>query len=365
MKTLSVFNNKGGVGKTTLTFHIGHVLAAMGHPTLFIDLDPQCNLTICGMDTESLHKIWEKEDAFVDDFESARKAASQTDFDNLIQEPRSIHFIVKPTEDGTGELERLPPPVKLANNLGLLPGRLTMHMFEDKISSRWSQVYSGDPQAIRTAAKIRHVAAEYAKQYGYEYVIFDTSPSLSMMNKIIISTTDGFLIPCMPDMFSLYGIRNIGKALQHWKREFETISRLLSDEKRKNFPETFVKFIGYTIYNAKRYANTNEWDLAQGSYGYAKQIPQTIQSYITPELRANISEATLAEPVGGTAIMHGHNTFPGMAQKYHVPIWDVPSAQREPEDVAGVAGQRQAYEATKANYTAFATDLISRMNSLT
>lgn len=41
MKTISVFNNKGGVGKTTLTFHLAHALAEQGFRTLLIDLDPQ------------------------------------------------------------------------------------------------------------------------------------------------------------------------------------------------------------------------------------------------------------------------------------------------------------------------------------
>jgi cellulose biosynthesis protein BcsQ len=50
----------------------------------------------------------------------------------------------------------------------------------------------------------------------------DTSPSLGALNKVIISTTDGFLIPCMPDMFSLYGIRNIGNALGDWKKQWIT-----------------------------------------------------------------------------------------------------------------------------------------------
>lgn len=58
MKTISIFNNKGGVGKTTLTFHLAHALAEMGQRTLLIDLDPQCNLTILSMDAEKLHEIW-------------------------------------------------------------------------------------------------------------------------------------------------------------------------------------------------------------------------------------------------------------------------------------------------------------------
>jgi cellulose biosynthesis protein BcsQ len=50
MKIISLFNNKGGVGKSTLAFHLSNILAELGYRTLIIDLDPQCNLTICGMD---------------------------------------------------------------------------------------------------------------------------------------------------------------------------------------------------------------------------------------------------------------------------------------------------------------------------
>ena len=46
MKIISLFNNKGGVGKTTLAYHLSCALAADGKKVLMIDLDPQCNLTI-------------------------------------------------------------------------------------------------------------------------------------------------------------------------------------------------------------------------------------------------------------------------------------------------------------------------------
>jgi cobyrinic acid ac-diamide synthase len=45
MKTIAFFNNKGGVGKTTFTFHLGYALERIGKKVLFADLDPQCNLT--------------------------------------------------------------------------------------------------------------------------------------------------------------------------------------------------------------------------------------------------------------------------------------------------------------------------------
>jgi len=42
---LSVFNHKGGVGKTTLTMNLAAALADMGRRVLVVDSDPQCNLT--------------------------------------------------------------------------------------------------------------------------------------------------------------------------------------------------------------------------------------------------------------------------------------------------------------------------------
>lgn len=46
MKVISFFNNKGGVGKTTLTANISSFFASeMGKRVLIIDCDPQCNIT--------------------------------------------------------------------------------------------------------------------------------------------------------------------------------------------------------------------------------------------------------------------------------------------------------------------------------
>jgi cellulose biosynthesis protein BcsQ len=348
-----------------LTFHLGHALAALGIKTLIVDLDPQCNLTILGIDEERLHNIWQAEDNFIDDFQRARDMATPKEFEELISSPRSVHFLLKPAEDGTADIGSLAPPCSLANNLDLIPGRLTMHLYEDKIASRWSDVYQGDPLAVRTITKPRELAEVYARQYGYEIVIMDTSPSLGALNKVIISTTDGFLIPCMPDMFSLYGVRNIGNALAIWKKQFDTVFHLLSSEKRKSFPTNFVRLLGFTIYNARKYSGSKPWNLATAHYNYAMQIPEAIKRLVGSEIRAQLDDSMLAMPIGGTSVMHSHNTLPAMAQKYHMPIWMVPACLTlEPEDAKTVRGNRDIYEATKNAYISFAKDLLKRMEML-
>ncbi|WP_152906057.1 ParA family protein, partial [Pseudomonas putida] len=104
MKILSVFNNKGGVGKTTLTYHLAHSLSEAGHKVLLLDADPQCNLTIYSMPVETIHDMWEKEDGCVElGIEEFRKNKTAQEIDELETETRSLHYLLQPTIDGTGD----------------------------------------------------------------------------------------------------------------------------------------------------------------------------------------------------------------------------------------------------------------------
>jgi cellulose biosynthesis protein BcsQ len=370
MKIVSVFNNKGGVGKSTLAFHLGYALNELGKKTLMIDLDPQCNLTICGIDTEKLHEIWLEEDEYVDDFEKFQANKE------LLQKPRSIHFLLKPTEDGLSDFDVIPPPVELDDNLHLIPGRLSIHKYENKIAERWSGAYQSDNLAIRTITKIREICNLYTAKYNYDVIIIDTSPSLGILNKTIISTVDCFFVPAQPDMFSLYGIRNIGNSLNIWQKEFETIYNLISTDKRKKFPEKFVQFIGYTIYNAKKYAGgNNEYDLAQAHYSYVQKIPDVIKSHITENNRTSLTDNEIENPIGGNAVIHTHNTFPSVAQSLNCPMWRVPDVytdlyrnnrqwlkNKEIEPLN--QGSYGHYRATRQKYIDFATSLLERLDKL-
>lgn len=366
MKIVSIFNNKGGVGKTTLTFHLAHALAELDKKVLLIDVDPQCNLTIHSVEMEEIHQIWESEDRFVDDFQRSRETLSTEKFATMLETPRTIHFLLKPTEDGSAEIPSIPPPISLAKNLDLIPGRLTMHLYEAKVAERGAGVYQGDPLAIRTATRIRSIAVQYAEKYKYDLVILDTSPSLGALNRIVITTADGFIVPCLPDLFSLYGIRNIGSALKIWKKQFDMIFHFLSEEKRQDFPKEFVQFLGFTIYNARKRTNrANPYNLPIAHYNYAQEIAPTIRDYISEKMRGRLSDDLLKEPIGGTEVMHSHNTLPSMAQKYLTPMWKIPSrSDLETDDARTIIGNRQIYEGTGNKYKNFAKDFMSRINLL-
>ena len=358
-KILTIFNNKGGVGKTTLTYHMAHAFAEMGKKTLLVDLDPQCNLTITALQMQDIHDIWSPEDDYIEDF-----SAASSNIDEMLKSPRSIHFILKPTEDGVDDLSSLPPPVCLNDNLSIIPGRLTLHRFEAKVSERWNSVYSGDPLSIRTITNIRKISIEYAEEYGFDFVIFDTSPSLGALNKNILTLADAFLIPCTPDLFSVYGIRNIGKSLGEWSKQFDTVYNVISSNKRGQFPDKFVKLIGFTIYNAKKYDGPNNiHKLAKAHEHYANQIPSTIQKHI-PQSVALPYDEVLGESIGGNSVIHTHNTFPSMAQKYHCPMWLIPDCDLDSEDVTTVRGNSQKFRDTQSAYQRFADAVIKRLGMI-
>lgn len=56
-KIIALFNNKGGVSKTTTTFHLGWKLAEKGYKTLIVDTDPQCNLTGLCLNADKYNKL--------------------------------------------------------------------------------------------------------------------------------------------------------------------------------------------------------------------------------------------------------------------------------------------------------------------
>ncbi|OHY54411.1 hypothetical protein BEH76_12850 [Shewanella algae] len=316
MKSVAVFNNKGGVGKSTLTHHLGCALSEMGVKTLMIDLDPQSNLSLFSLTEAEIESVWGVEDKFIEDYSSAKSGMPDGQFNSIHSSCRSIHYILKPVEDGQSDEVTLPPPWMIDDNLGLIPGRLTLHMFENKVAKQWSDAFLGEPQALRTVSAVRNLAMKYAAKHGFKVVLIDTSPSLGVLNKVIISNADAFIIPCAPDMFSNYGVRNIGNSLKQWLKEYDTMFSMLSDSKRQSFKGEFVKLLGYTIYNAKKRSDAkNHMKIAKAHFNWAEKLPMTIHSEIPSQCYDYLGRSVL-ESIGNNAVIHGHSTMPTMAQKW-------------------------------------------------
>ena len=225
MKMIAVFHNKGGVGKSTLLFHTACALAEQGHKVLMMDLDPQSNLTLYGLDEVELQNIWEQEEEVIAEGFPLGMNTFNTVKSEMMDSPRTIHFLLKPVESGVDDYNVLPPTVEINENLHLIPGRITLSQFESVLADRWSISPDENVLAVRTITQFRTIATRYTEKYGYEYVFVDVSPSLGLLNRAIITSCDAFFMPATPDLFSMYGIRNIGQTLEKWKQSYQAIYR--------------------------------------------------------------------------------------------------------------------------------------------
>jgi cellulose biosynthesis protein BcsQ len=196
MKSIALFNNKGGVSKTTTAFNLGWILAERGHRVLLVDADPQCNLTGMVMGFNS-----------------------HTDLDEFYsKEPtRNLKAALRPA------FESQPVPlapvdcVEVAGREGLflLPGHVGLAEYE--IQMGLAQELSGSIQALQNLpGSIRKLYELTAAQLDVEYVILDLSPGLGAINQNIVMTADYLIIPTTPDVFSVMALDSLSRVLPRW-----------------------------------------------------------------------------------------------------------------------------------------------------
>ena len=369
MRIVSIFNNKGGVGKTTLSFHLACALAESGKRVLLVDLDPQSNLSLHALTEESLSAIWDEEEDFVDNYGVKREENPQK-LEEIATRTRSVHFLLKAVEEGVDSLLELPPLHSVRENLWLLPGRLSLHMFENKLAQAHGQLFTNDYSAVRTVTELRNLIRKYGEQHDADIAILDTSPSLGLLNRYAISFSDGFFSPSSPDLFSLYAFKNIGKSLSEWHSYYLSVQNVLNISNREKLPDHFVKFLGYTIYNAKKSSKgiSGVEGLASTHKSYRKQLEGLIPDVIEEDLRVNYADV---EKGIDEAIMFTHNTFPAVAQALKCPIWEASDKARENKEVleelaiAVPSGNHiSAMRKTREDYLKFAVEFWRRVESL-
>ena len=193
MKTIAFFNNKGGVGKTSLVYHLAWMFADRGVPVLAADLDPQANLTAMFLNEERLEEIWPEDE----------------------EHRATIFGAVRPILRGIGDIAR-PPGEQIVPNLGLLPGDLGLSGFEDKLSDAWPRCHNSDEAAFRIMTAFHRLMNEMADGWA-ELVLIDVGPNLGAINRAALIASDHVCVPLAPDLYSLQGLKNLGPALMGWR----------------------------------------------------------------------------------------------------------------------------------------------------
>lgn len=193
MISIAFFNNKGGVGKTSLVYHTAWMFAELGYRVLAVDLDPQSNLSIMALDEDQLEALWPDDD-----------------------HPQTLHGAVAPLFGGTGDIR--PAYVEsLAGGLGLLVGDLALSRIEDDLSTEWPRCLEGRERAFRVTTAFWRVIRSAAQQHGADLVLIDVGPNLGAINRAALVASSHVVVPVAPDLFSLQGLKNLGPTLRQWR----------------------------------------------------------------------------------------------------------------------------------------------------
>ena len=199
---LTFFNNKGGVGKTSLVYHLAWMFSERGHRVLACDLDPQANLTSMFLEEDRLESMYEEGDG--------SPSHSGTIFE-----------CVRPLM----EVEDLRSPAlqKITAELQLIPGDLALAGFEDTLSAEWPNALgsTGLYRSFRILTAFSTIMQDGASRMDASMILADVGPNLGAINRSALISTDYVIVPVGADLFSLHGLRNLGPTLQNWRAEWK------------------------------------------------------------------------------------------------------------------------------------------------
>lgn len=292
MKSICFFNNKGGVGKTTLLCNVASYLATeISLRVLIVDADPQCNATQLIVGEEKVQRLYRLPQRS----KQSRQIRQETLFDVLRPVTIGDSSIAKPRNIIGNQENRF--------SVDLLPGHPQLALLEDRLSQAWLQLSGGDVGGARQTNWNTQLCTAVAADY--DLVFFDVGPSLGALNRSILLGTNYFVTPLGCDVFSLLGILNIAQWLNTWFAHYE---RSIDACRRAGFSaeldeynvcqsvSDISRFIGYTV---QQYITKSKEGKRRPTVRYEaikNKIPPTVHQYLGEYVAAHILPGSLELP---------------------------------------------------------------------
>lgn len=288
MRTITFFNNKGGVGKTTTVYHVSWMLSELGIKTLAVDLDPQSNLSSMFLNDDRLEEIYENELPF------------------------TILDAINPIVSGDPQV-----PVhieEINDNLGLIIGNLALSTFEDSLSDAWLKCLNKDIYSFRVTSIFSSIVKNAASKINAEFVLIDVGPNLGAINRAVTISSDYIIMPVASDLFSLQGIKNLGTTLNAWRDQWSLRKSLKPPKTTFDIPGNNSSPAGYIVmqYSAKESRPVKSY------LRWANRIPQIFSEYVlgTPENNCDVEEDKYC-----IALLKHYRSLAPMSMEVHKPIF--------------------------------------------
>lgn len=331
---LTFFNNKGGVGKTSLIYHLAWTFAAIGKRVVIADLDPQANLTAAFLTDDRIEALWEE------------KSTSAT-----------IFQCVKPLT-GIGDVTA-PKLQEIAPNLHLIPGDVELSSFEDSLSNEWPKSM-GDSnlyRPMRILSSFWQVLQMGASDAAADIILVDIGPNLGAINRSVLIATDYVVIPLGADLFSLQGLKNLGPTLRSWKSLWaKRLQNWKDSPEHASHPEFILphgamQAIGYLCQQ-----HSVRLDRPVQAYDkWVKRIPRVYREAVLNE--TDVPDSLPSEdPLCLATIKHYRSLIP-MGQEHRKPIFKLTTAD------GAIGGHAGAVQDARRDFENLANKILDQITA--
>jgi len=228
---LALFNQKGGVGKTTSVANLSASLALAGKSVLAIDFDPQNNLTSgLGIQKKTLKKS----------------------VYNILINNFSVDETIIPTS---------------VPGLDILPATIDLAGAEVELSN----IYQRETVLKRALATL--------KEDKYDYVMIDCAPSLTLLPINALAAADGVLIPIQCEYYALEGVSQLINTINLVKRSLNPVLEIVG--------------IIMTMYDARTNLSQQVYDEVRNYFGakvFESIIPRNVRLAEAPSYGQPIAQ---------------------------------------------------------------------------
>lgn len=291
MRTIAFFNNKGGVGKTSLVYHLSQMFADNGLRITAVDLDPQANLTSMCLDEDDLERIWSK------------------------SHDRTIYGAIRPLLEGEGDIGELKSEA-IRKGLWLIVGDLALSRAEDELSGQWPDCLDRKPRAFRVLSALSRVIDQVGADIDADLALIDVGPNLGALNRAALLGAEYVVVPLAPDLYSLQGLDNLGPTLRRWRQEWqERLPR--NPVGNLDLPAGKMAPLGYVVMQHGLRDNRP----VKAYKRWMDQIPQTYADAVLDE-RTNSVNDVLKDPHCLALLKHYRSLMP-LAMEAHKPMFDL------------------------------------------
>ena len=325
---LTFFNNKGGVGKTSLVYHLAWMLSETGHRVLACDLDPQANLTAAFLDEDQLYEIWSRKAT------NGRRGTIMQCLRPLLE----VGDLLTPT------LEKVSPELRL------LPGSLALAGFEDVLSEVWPKALDADVhRSFRVLTAFSTIMQDGARQMNASIVLADVGPNLGAINRSALIASDFIVVPLGADLFSLQGLRNLGPTLRAWREGWKKRRDNWPDPKFP-LPNGGMRPLGYVVqqHSVRLGRPVKAYDR------WVKRMPEEYARNLLDDESGPYPESPADDARNLATVKHFRSLVP-MAQEARKPIFHLKNAD------GAIGSHAAAVVDARRDFSELATKIMTRI----